>query len=139
MHRSPPPGPAPALGRRRFVQGLAGGGIAAALGLKPGAGQAAAPAHVPVLAGSSFDLAIGRSPVDFTGRARLATTVNGSLPAPVLRFREGDTVPLRVTNRLRDAWSSIHWHGLLLPADMDGVPGLSFDGIAPGETWTYRF
>ena len=139
MHRSPPPGPGPVLGRRRFVQGLAGGGIAAALGLKPGAGQAAAPARVPVLAGSSFDLAIGRAPVDFTGRARMATTVNGSLPAPILRFREGDTVTLRVTNRLRDAMTSIHWHGLLLPANMDGVPGLSFDGIAPGETWTYRF
>src|SRR5690606_11973409 len=66
-------------------------------------------------------------------------TVNGSLPGPILRFREGDTVTLRVTNRLRDAPSSIHWHGLLLPANMDGVPGLSFDGIAPGESWLYRF
>ena len=138
MHHPHSPGDTPAHGRRRFVQGLAGGGIAAALGLRPGAGHAA-PAAVPVLSGSTFDLAIGRSPVDFTGRPRLATTVNGSLPAPILRFREGDTVTLRVANRLRDAWSSIHWHGLLLPANMDGVPGLSFDGIAPGETWTYRF
>ncbi|GHD68275.1 copper resistance protein CopA [Luteimonas padinae] len=138
MNHPHSPGDTPAHGRRRFVQGLAGGGIAAALGLRPGAGHAA-PAAVPVLSGSTFDLAIGRSAVDFTGRARLATTVNGSLPAPILRFREGDTVTLRVANRLRDAWSSIHWHGLLLPANMDGVPGLSFDGIAPGDTWTYRF
>ena len=138
MHHPHSPGDTPAHGRRRFVQGLAAGGIAAALGLRPGAGHAA-PLPTPVLSGSTFDLAIGRSPVDFTGRARLATTVNGSLPAPILRLREGDTVTLRVANRLRDAWSSIHWHGLLLPANMDGVPGLSFDGIAPGETWTYRF
>ena len=138
MHLPHFSGDTPAPGRRRFVQGLAAGGIAAALGLRPGAGHAA-PLPTPVLSGSTFDLAIGRSPVDFTGRPRLATTVNGSLPAPILRFREGDTVTLRVANRLRDAWSSIHWHGLLLPANMDGVPGLSFDGIAPGETWTYRF
>ena len=127
------------IARRRFVQGLASGGAIATLGLWPGATRSAPPGTVPELVGPEFDLAIGHSPVDFTGRARLATTVNGSLPGPTLRFREGQTVTLRVANRLREAWSSIHWHGLLLPANMDGVPGLSFDGIAPGETWQYRF
>ena len=66
-------------------------------------------------------------------------TVNGSLPAPILRWREGDTVTLRVANRLKDAMTSIHWHGILLPANMDGVPGMSFDGIHPGEAYQYRF
>ena len=64
--------------------------------------------------------------------------MNGTIPAPLLRWREGDAITLRVTNRLRER-SSIHWHGMIVPADMDGVPGLSFDGIAPGETYTYRF
>ena len=134
-----PPCPGANLPRRRFVQGLAAGGAVAALGLRPPAAHAMQPPQVPVLSGTRFDLSIGRSPVDFTGRPRMATTVNGSLPGPLLRFREGDTVTLRVANRLRDAMSSIHWHGLLLPANMDGVPGLSFDGIAPGEAWEYRF
>ena len=64
--------------------------------------------------------------------------VNGGIPAPTLRFREGDDITLRVTNRL-SVPSSLHWHGLLVPASMDGVPGLSFRGIAPGETFSYRF
>ena len=130
------------IGRRRFVTGLAAGGVAAGLGLWRGpawaaAGQAAG--GVPVLTGTDFDLSIGTSPVNFTGRTRPAMTVNGSLPAPILRWREGDTVTLRVANRLTDAMTSIHWHGILLPANMDGVPGMSFDGIHPGETYQYRF
>ncbi|MNL00413.1 Copper resistance protein A precursor [compost metagenome] len=68
----------------------------------------------------------------------MATTVNGTLPAPTLRWREGDTVTLRVTNRLKED-TSIHWHGILLPTGMDGVPGLSFPGIRPGETFDYQF
>ena len=136
---TPPLPPFPS--RRRFVAGLAAGGVVAGLGgwrVPAWAAAAASPGQVPELRGREFDLAIGRSPVDYTGRVRQAITVNGSLPAPVLRWREGDTVTLRVANRL-DAMSSIHWHGLLLPANMDGVPGLSFDGIAPGETFVYRF
>ena len=132
------PRPCADLPRRRFVQGLAAGGTVAALGLGARAAHAVQP-RVPVLAGRRFDLSIGRSPADFTGRPRMATTINGSLPGPTLRFREGDTVTLRVANRLRGDMTSIHWHGLLLPANMDGVPGLSFDGIAPGEAWEYRF
>ncbi|WP_313519297.1 copper resistance system multicopper oxidase, partial [Pseudomonas sp.] len=90
------------------------------------------------LSGNRFELEIAEMAVNYTGRAAVATTVNGSLPAPTLRWRQGEEISLRVTNRLAVP-SSIHWHGILLPADMDGVPGISFAGIAPGETFTYRF
>ena len=76
--------------------------------------------------------------MNFTGQPRTAITVNGSVPAPTLHWKEGDTVTLRVANTL-DEDASIHWHGILLPANMDGVPGLSFHGIRPGETYVYRF
>jgi len=92
----------------------------------------------PMLAGTEFNLVIGESLVNFTGNARMATTINGSLPAPTLRWREGDTVTIRVRNTLKED-TSIHWHGILLPYQMDGVPGISFRGIAPGETFVYRF
>lgn len=91
-----------------------------------------------VLIGDRFDLVIDETPINITGRPQMATTVNGSVPAPILRFREGNTITLNVTNRLAEDMS-IHWHGLRLPANMDGVPGLSFRGIGPGETFTYRF
>jgi FtsP/CotA-like multicopper oxidase with cupredoxin domain len=96
----------------------------------------AAPA--PVLQGSSFNLEIGAAPFAVGDRAATATAVNGMVPAPILRWREGDTVTLNVTNRLAEP-SSIHWHGIRVPNPMDGVPGLTFRGIAPGETFTYRF
>ena len=128
-----------AFSRRRFVQGLALGGVAAGAGLWRLPAFASPFSAVPEMRGTDFQLAIGRSAVDFTGRARSAVTVNGSLPAPTLRWREGDTVTIRVANTLRDEATSIHWHGLLLAANMDGVPGLSFDGIAPGEAFLYRF
>jgi len=129
--------------RRRFVQGLAAGGAVAGLGLWPPPGRAAT-GYPNVLSGTEFDLVIGETPMDFTGRVRPAVTVNGSLPAPLLRWREGTTVNLRVTNALPPGSihgheTSIHWHGILLPANMDGVPGLSFAGIHPGETYHYRF
>ena len=125
--------------RRRFVAGLAAGGLVAGGGflLRP-LHAATTPVRVPELGGRDFDLVIGEQAVNFTGAPRLATTVNGSLPAPVLRWREGDTVTLRVRNAL-PVDTSIHWHGLILPANMDGVPGFSFHGIRPGETFTYRF
>jgi len=91
-----------------------------------------------VLSGTEFDLTVAETPVNFTGVRGIATTINGSLPAPVLRWREGDTVTLRVTNRMRES-TSVHWHGILLPFEMDGVPGISYRGIAPGETFVYRF
>jgi CopA family copper-resistance protein len=134
---SPPDG-----GRRRFIQGLAAGATVLSLGMRPlrAAGEAAAPPVMSpsVLDGTDFDLRIGAAAVNFTGRPRQAITVNGSPPAPILRWREGDTVTLRVTNTLGEP-TSIHWHGILVPAGMDGVPGLSFPGIAPGETFVYRF
>lgn len=91
-----------------------------------------------VLSGKEFNLTIAETQVNFTGKSRMATTVNGSIPAPTLRWRKGDTVTIRVTNRLAE-YTSIHWHGILLPFQMDGVPGISFKGIAPGETFTYSF
>jgi len=126
------------LPRRRFVQGLVLGGVAAGLGLWRGNALAQAAAPRAELRGNHFDLEIDELPVDFTGRKRIATVVNGQLPAPLLRWRQGETVTLRVRNRLKVA-SSIHWHGIVLPADMDGVPGLSFDGIPAGGEYTYRF
>ena len=123
--------------RREFVTGLAGGGLAWGFGSR--ASAASDPVSgPPELTGTEFDLTIGETPVNLTGASRRALTVNGSLPAPTLRWREGDTVTLRVRNTLAEI-TSIHWHGILLPADQDGVPGLSFDGIFPGETHTYRF
>jgi len=91
-----------------------------------------------VLRGSSFALTIGEAPMNVTGSPKVAQTINGSIPGPLLRWREGDTVTLRVANQLDDD-TSIHWHGIVLPANMDGVPGLSFHGIRPQESYTYRF
>ncbi|MEN8171170.1 MAG: copper resistance system multicopper oxidase [Pseudomonadota bacterium] len=130
------------LTRRRFVQGLSLGGAMAGLGL--GSGSLLAATHQPqgmqTLRGTRFDLNIGHQVVNFTGSKRIATTVNDSLPAPLLRWREGETVTLNVTNTLPET-SSIHWHGLILPSAMDGVPGIAtnFNGIAPGETFSYEF
>jgi len=141
-HDYPFPPHAPALSRRRFVRGLAAGG--ALLGLAPSLHPAFAQSgqtttgSAPILTGTQFDLTIAENPVNFTGAARMATTINGSIPAPTLRWRMGDTVTLRVTNRLRDT-TSIHWHGIILPFQMDGVPGVSYEGIPPGQTFTYRF
>jgi CopA family copper-resistance protein len=127
--------------RRTFVSGALGLGVAGALprsAFALPASAAATPVRVPELRGTDFALEIGRTPVNFTGRDAWANTVNGTLPAPTLRWREGDTVRLRVSNRLRQD-TSLHWHGILLPANMDGVPGLSFHGIRPGESYLYTF
>lgn len=123
------------LSRRRFIQGVA---TAIALGRQYPAWAQGEASRQTELDGSNFDLEIGELPVNFTGRKGVATAVNGLVPAPLLRVREGDTVTLRVTNRLREA-TAIHWHGVIVPQAMDGVPGISFPGIAPGETFTYRF
>ncbi|WP_434561626.1 copper resistance system multicopper oxidase [Pseudomonas sp. Z5-35] len=125
--------------RRTFVKGLAAGGLLSGLGLwRPPVWAVTSPGQPNVLTGSEFDLFIGESPVNFTGSPRTAQTINGGIPGPLLRWREGDTVTLRVRNRLEDT-TSIHWHGILLPANMDGVPGLSFKGIEPGGVYVYQF
>ena len=127
------------LGRRRVVRGLAATAGCAAIGAVTGwpLRQAVA-ASAPLLNGPSFALDVGPVSVNFTGTPRTAIGINGLVPAPILRWRQGDTVTLAVTNRL-DEPTSIHWHGVRVPAAMDGVPGFSFAGIAPGETFTYRF
>ena len=125
--------------RRTFVKGLAASGLLGGLGLwRAPVWALSGPGQINELSGSEFELFIGETPVNFTGSPRTALTINGSLPGPLLRWREGDTVTLRVRNRLKDS-TSIHWHGILLPANMDGVPGLSFHGIEPGGVYVYQF
>src|SRR5690348_9412133 len=97
------------LSRRQFVQGVTGGALLAAGGrLAWGVVSATADEHPSVLRGTEFHLEIGTREVNFTGKARSATVVNGQLPAPLLCWRQGDTVAIHVTNRLR-APTSIHW------------------------------
>lgn len=98
----------------------------------------AATKGIEALSGKLFDLEIAETPFTVNERRSRAITVNGHLPAPLLRWREGDDIVLRVTNRL-DEDTSIHWHGILVPFQMDGVPGVSFPGIRPGETFEYKF
>jgi CopA family copper-resistance protein len=127
--------------RRRFVQGVAAGSSLLATGL--GTSVMAAANGTPqqqVLSGNQFKLSFDYQPVNFTGKNRLATAINGSVPAPVLRWKQGERVTLDVTNNMA-VDSSIHWHGLILPSAMDGVPHISdnFSGIKPGETFRYQF
>ena len=126
-----------AVPRRRFIKSIGAAGALASV-LSPDRRALAATRGAPLLDGREFALEIGPVPLNITGRPRMAVGVNGQVPAPMLRWREGDTVTLTVTNRLSEP-SSIHWHGIRTPSHMDGVPGFSFAGIAPGETFTYRF
>lgn len=120
--------------RRLFVTGVTAVG---ALSFMPS--FAATHVNQPQsLRGRVFDLTIGHQAVNFTGVERLATAVNGSVPGPTLYWQEGEEITIRVTNTL-PVVSSIHWHGIILPTEMDGVPGLSFEGISPGQTFTYQF
>lgn len=93
---------------------------------------------VPILTGTEFDLYVSKQSAIVNGKKSMATLINDSLPAPTLKMREGDTVIIRVHNQM-DESTSIHWHGLLVPFEMDGVPGISFDGIPANSTFTYKF
>ena len=123
--------------RRHFVLGASCALAAAALPFPRQALASAVRNHMTTLTGKVFNLSIDYKRVNFTGSGQLATVINQSLPGPVLRWKEGDKVTLRLTNNLAHS-SSIHWHGLILPFKMDGVPGISFGGIPPGETFEYQ-
>ncbi len=133
------------VSRRRFIQATGAFGLVAGF-------ERLAPAYARPASGVNLwsdasgvgavqkdvNLAIDHTPFGFAGRRAIATTINGSIPGPLLRFREGDTARIHVTNKLKED-TSIHWHGLLLPNAMDGVPGVTFPGIRPKEIFTYEF
>ena len=85
-----------------------------------------------------INLQVEKTKLTISERTAMGYTVNNSLPAPTIRLKEGQTATIKVTNNLKED-TSIHWHGLILPANMDGVPGVSFRGIKPKETFTYQF
>lgn len=127
--------------RRALLQRSLGAGAAfGATGLLPAWARSAAAGNLglPTLTGTQFDLTIDKFPVRVNGRAGMATGINNTLPGPLVRFREGDDITINVTNKLAED-TSIHWHGLLVPFHMDGVPGIAFPGIKSGETFTYRW
>ncbi len=126
------------MDRRRF---LAAGGAALLAPLLPAwarSGTSGITADLPTLTGNDIALRVGRTTFCVGGRTGTAVTVNGTVPAPLIRLRQGQDVRIAVTNAL-DEDTSIHWHGVLLPFQMDGVPGVSFPGIRPGETFVYEY
>jgi len=128
--------------RRAFVRGAGGlAGLAAVQGLFPGwaaIGSAGAASGRGVLSGEDIRLDIRQGHFTVDGKQAHAVMANGTLPGPLIRLREGQDVRLTVANGLGED-SSIHWHGLLVPFQYDGVPGVSFPGIAPGQAFDYRF
>jgi FtsP/CotA-like multicopper oxidase with cupredoxin domain len=124
--------------RRRLLQALAAGGLLGTLGppawaRAPGAAVTAGSAR-----DTTLDLHLRRERIDIAGAPASATTVNHTIPGPLVELWEGRQAQLRVTNHLSEQ-SSIHWHGILLPFEQDGVPGVTFPGIAPGGTFEARF
>ena len=131
-----------ALTRRNFLRFTTGIGIAVGLdSLVPAYARQAVIAESPKKARNYpdiIDLKIQETLVKIGNKQAKALTVNGSVPGTLIRLREGQNVTINVTNYLKKD-TSIHWHGILLPPNMDGVPGVSFAGIKPGQTFTYRF
>jgi CopA family copper-resistance protein len=128
--------------RRQLLRGVAvlSGGVVTT-SLFPAWAQSATPgvsSTLPTVSGQDIKLTIGHAEVMIDGKMGHAVTINGTVPGPLIRLKEGQTVRLSVTNTL-DEETSIHWHGLLVPFQMDGVPGVSFPGIPPGETFVYEF
>ena len=128
------------LSRRRFIKGVAALGTLPLLSDLASAqpSRSRIDPNAKVLTGNEFYLEIDYADVNFTGNAAVATAINGQVPGPTLVWQEGQTVTIHVTNKM-NVPTSIHWHGIVLPFHMDGVPGISFPGIAPNETFTYRF
>lgn len=123
---------------RSAAWGCGGIALSAALPAWARSGTMGIASGSEVLSGETIALTIGHSPFSVGGKTGHAETVNGTLPGPIIRLKEGQRVRLAVTNSLQED-SSIHWHGVLLPFQMDGVPGVSFPGIKPGETYNYEF
>jgi len=127
------------ISRRVFVKGLAVASVVATTGINLHAKEVQKKFDKgDVLSGKVFNLSIGYTAVNVTGTPTIATTINGKLHAPTLKWKEGDNITINVTNNLNED-TSIHWHGIIIPTHMDGVPGISFDGIKPGTTFTYKF
>ena len=128
--------------RRALLRGAAlGAGVLATTRALPAWAATGSPGLTlspSVLSGGNIALSIGHTAFSVGGKTGHAMTVNGTLPGPIIRLKEGQNVRLSVTNSLPDD-SSIHWHGLLVPFQYDGVPGVSFPGIKPGETFVYDF
>jgi len=130
------PMPPSRLNRRHLLK--AAGGLGLSAGFLPGwAVSGTTGADLPTLTGPDIDLTVGHIRLRVDGKPGHAVAMNGTVPAPLLRFKQGQTARVRVTNTLNED-TSIHWHGLLVPFLMDGVPGLTFPGIKPGETFTYE-
>jgi CopA family copper-resistance protein len=127
------------INRRAFVQGVIATSLLASVPLNLNANtKITTRKKTNELRGNTFNLTIEKTSVNITGNPGIATTVNGMISGPTLRWKEGDIVTINVTNNLEED-TSIHWHGIILPPGMDGVPGISFDGIKPGKTFTYSF
>ena len=129
------------LGRRAFLG--SGVALAAAAGLRPAwahsASQGLAAKAEGTLSGEEIRLVVDRTRFSVDGRPGHAVAINGTIPAPLIRLKEGQNVRITVENRLTDEDTSIHWHGFIVPFQMDGVPGISFPGIRAGTSFTYEF